>query len=83
LNLVVTDSKLVMHFGLTGSVNYRKDAENKPSYARVTFVFASGAALFFIDTRKFGGLWLVDDLDEIHGLKEMGAEALDLTKSNL
>lgn len=74
------DKKLVMHFGLTGSVNYRKDATNQPSYARVAFLFADGAALFFIDTRKFGKLWLVDDISDIKGLASMGPDALKITQ---
>lgn len=80
LSVSNTDKKVVMHFGLTGSIDYRKDAEHKPSYARVTFSFENGAALFFIDARKFGKIWLVDTTDQIPALKTMGKDALAVTE---
>ncbi len=80
LSVSNTDKKVVMHFGLTGSIDYRKDAEHKPPYARVTFVFENGAALFFIDTRKFGKIWVVDTIDQIPALKTMGPDALAVTE---
>lgn len=70
--------KLVMHFGMNGSVTYAPDATKPARYAKVTFTFANGAQLYWIDIRKFGGVWLVDSLDEIKSLSTLGPDVTTL-----
>ncbi len=74
-----SEKKLVMHFGLTGSPVYRTDKTELVKYSRVQFIFKN-AVLHWTDLRKFGKLWLVDDLQTITGLKKLGVDALAVTK---
>lgn len=79
IDIAHTDKKLVMHFGLTGSLVYTTDKQEKVRFSRVAFIFAKGM-LHWTDLRKFGKVWLVDDLQKIQGLKKLGTDALSITK---
>lgn len=72
------DKKLVMHFGLTGTLNYTKKNQ-KAQYSFVTFVFKT-MALSWITRRKFGGIWLVENLKDIKGLKNIGPNPLTVSQ---
>lgn len=71
--------KLVMHFGMNGSVTYAEEGEKPARYAKVTFTFANGCVLYWIDIRKFGGVWLVDDLANMSNLSKLGPDVTKLT----
>lgn len=74
-----SDKKLVMHFGLTGSLFYTADKDSPVKFSRIQFIFKS-ATLHWTCIRKFGKIWLVKDLNAIPGLKKLGPDALTLTK---
>ncbi len=74
-----SDEKLVMHFGLTGSLFYTADKDERVPFSRVQFIFKNGI-LHWTCIRKFGKLWLVEDLQSITGLKKLGFDALTITK---
>ncbi len=80
IELSGSDEKLVMHFGLTGSLAFEKDADNEAKYAKVIFIFENGSALDWIDRRLFAKLWLVKNIDEISGIKQLGPDATLLTQ---
>ncbi|MGE0009414.1 MAG: Fpg/Nei family DNA glycosylase [Candidatus Babeliales bacterium] len=80
LSLTQSDYRVVLHFGLNGSVDYQKDAQLAPKYAQVSFIFSNGSALFWIDKRKFGGVWWIADLSAIKGLSLLGKDALKITQ---
>lgn len=80
LTLQGSSKKIVMHFGLTGSLAYTKNVREKVPYSKVIFFFAGHSALHWIDVRKFGAVYLVDQLEEIPALKDMGPEPLTLSK---
>jgi formamidopyrimidine-DNA glycosylase len=71
---------LIMHFGMSGFLYYSKDAEEKVRFSRVAFIFTDHAVLHWLDIRKFGKVWLVDSIDKIKGLSQLGPEALKITK---
>lgn len=71
---------LVMHFGMTGFLYYTKDLAEKVRFSCVAFVFKNNSVLHWISIRKFEKLWLVDFINEIKPLHEMGPEPLALTK---
>ncbi len=80
--LIVTTSskeKLVMHFGLTGFLVLGKPGETV-RFSCVDFSFAK-EDLHYCSVRKFGRIWLVDSLDDIKALKEMGPDPLQLSLS--
>ena len=67
-----------LHFGMTGSLQYFKNDEQAPRYARVLFVFANNHRLAFDDQRQFGQIGLLKDVDEFLKEHELGPDALDL-----
>jgi len=73
-----SNQKLVMHFGLTGTLYYAKKGD-KPNYSFVRFIFGPDA-LSWISKRKFGGIWLVTDINTIKGLKNIGPDPLTLSE---
>lgn len=75
-----SDKKIVMHFGLTGSLFYTKDSDQKVRFSKVEFIFSDHSILHWIAIRKFEKIWLVQDSDEIPGLKKLGIDALAITK---
>jgi formamidopyrimidine-DNA glycosylase len=77
---VRTDGELWLrlHFGMTGSLQYFKNDEQAPQYARVLFVFANNHRLAFDDQRQFGQIGLLRDVDEFLKRHELGPDALDL-----
>ena len=79
INISSSEKKLVIHFGLTGSLVYTSDKNELIKYSRVQFIF-NNSVLHWTDVRKFGKLWLVDDLKLIPGLKKLGPDAIAVTK---
>jgi formamidopyrimidine-DNA glycosylase len=57
-----TDDLLVVHLRMTGALLHR-DAQAPPDrFLRAVLALDDGTQLRFTDIRKFGGLWLVNDL---------------------
>jgi formamidopyrimidine-DNA glycosylase len=85
-NLFVLTSRgpvMLMHFGMTGSLAYYRDAEDTPRFARIQFYFASGFRLAFLCPRKFERLGLVDSIEAYSLTKSLGTDALDISVSQL
>lgn len=76
-----SEEKLVMHFGLTGYLCYTKNAKTKVKFSIVRFVFNDGSVLHWNSMRKFGKIWLVDSIDCIKELKNLGPDALKITQA--
>jgi formamidopyrimidine-DNA glycosylase len=77
---VRTDGELWLrlHFGMTGSLQYFKNDEQAPRYARVLFVFANNHRLAFDDQRQFGQIGLLKDVDEFLKEHSLGPDALKI-----
>jgi formamidopyrimidine-DNA glycosylase len=85
-NLFVLTSRgpvMLLHFGMTGSLAYYRDAEDTPRFARIQFHFASGFRLAFLCPRKFERLGLVDSIEEYSLAKSLGTDALDISVPQL
>jgi formamidopyrimidine-DNA glycosylase len=67
---------LMLHFGMTGSLKYYKDAGKEPEYEQILFRFANGYHLAYIMTRKLGEVRLLDDPDDLIEEKELGPDVL-------
>jgi len=74
---------LVVHLGMTGQllVDQERDANAPPSahqdaHTRVLIRFVSGMALRLDDVRKFGRVYLVDEVGEVPLLCDLGPEPL-------
>ena len=65
---------LVLHLGMTGSLRIHEPTQEPPPMTRHTFPLDDGRQLRFMDPRKFGHLWLLDDPADAAG--QMGPEPL-------
>jgi len=70
----LTEQKLVMHLRMSGDLILTSDHEEIPKYARIVFYFNNGYHLNFVDSRKFGRVWLTCELEKILG--SLGSEPL-------
>lgn len=70
------DGWLVLHFGMTGFLDYSKGEELTP-HARVVFRFANGSRLAYDCQRKIGHVSLTDDVEAFIADHELGPDALD------
>jgi len=70
-----TGETLVLHLGMTGGIRVQPKSQPAPPMVRHTLVLDDGTELRFIDPRKFGHLWLVDELK--NAVPTMGPEPLN------
>lgn len=68
---------IVLHFGMTGELEFIENFKKEPEYAKVLFLF-SKAALAYICPRKFGKIYLIEDKDKFIKEKDLGPDALGL-----
>jgi formamidopyrimidine-DNA glycosylase len=71
-----TQTMIVVHLRMTGSLLHRTPDVPPDRYLRATLSLDDGTELRFTDLRKFGGLWLVDSIDEAMS-QTLGPEPLD------
>lgn len=70
---------LVMHFGMTGDLEYYQVGEEEPLYTKVLFEFTNHHILSYISTRMFGKLELTDNVKDYIQKKKLGPDALTMT----
>ena len=63
---------------MTGSLQYFKNDEQAPRYARVLFIFTNNHRLAFDDQRQFGEIGLLKDVDEFLEERALGPDALKI-----
>ncbi|MFX1313637.1 MAG: Fpg/Nei family DNA glycosylase [Promethearchaeota archaeon] len=70
---------LIMHFGMTGDLEYYDNKEDDPLYSKVIFHFVNGFNLAYISRRIFGRLDLIDSIEEFIQEKKLGPDALKMS----
>ncbi|MFW9823762.1 MAG: Fpg/Nei family DNA glycosylase [Candidatus Thorarchaeota archaeon] len=70
---------LVMHFGMTGDLEYYSKTNEPPKYSKVIFKFVNGNNLAYISTRMFGNLDIVDSIEEFIKTKKLGLDAYKMS----
>lgn len=82
--LAATDNPawLILHFGMSGRLQYGKFDSALPKHTGVLFRFDNGYALAYVNVRKLGTVGLTDDADAFVQGEKLGvdarAHALDL-----
>lgn len=66
---------LVIHMKMSGSLLLSTD-NTIPQYTRAILKLDGGTNIYFRDPRKFGRMWLVEDIDKVTG--KLGPEALSV-----
>ena len=69
-----TGPTFILHLGMTGGLHVYSRSQPLHPMVRHTFSLDDGRELRFLDPRKFGKLWLVDDTSEV--LPTLGPEPL-------
>ena len=60
-----TPRTLILHLGMSGGLFVQPKSQTEPPMVRHSFPLDDGRELRFVDGRKFGKLWLVDDPREV------------------
>src|SRR5215211_4768090 len=69
---------LLMHFGMTGDLEYFEDLDQDPPHDRFLISFDNGYHLAFDDQRMFGRVDLVEDPESFVREKKLGPDLLEL-----
>ncbi len=75
LHFRLSAGSLFIHLRMSGDLVLRQSPEDRQPHDRLHLILATGQALAFNDTRKFGRIWLVDDPNEVIG--HLGPEPFD------
>jgi formamidopyrimidine-DNA glycosylase len=65
---------LVLHFGMTGRLEYYKDATDEPEYSKMVIEFVNGYHLALVMPRKLGLVRLISDEEAFIREKELGPD---------
>lgn len=77
-----TSYKVVFHWGMTGWFEFSNKAEQSNEYAQVTFLFNDDSQIEWVNKRKLGKVYLVEDPKEVELLASMGPEPLEISKED-
>jgi formamidopyrimidine-DNA glycosylase len=70
---------LIMHFGMTGDLEYYNNKEEEPNYSKVIFHFNSGYNLAYTSRRMFGRLYIAESLENFIERKKLGPDAFKMS----
>lgn len=74
---------LVLHFGMTGYLDYAMDRGDPPAHTRLRIDFDNGYRLAYVCQRMLGHVALAEDMDAFVKARELGPDALALDKAGL
>ncbi len=77
LIFVLTDYYLLSHLRMEGKYFYKEASDPIRKHDHVIFDFSDGTSLRYNDVRKFGKMYLVDDLEKAVPFLEIGLEPWD------
>lgn len=75
--------KLILHFGMTGSLHYVKQGsprKDRDRFAHLIFKFKNGYELRWNNQRKLGKVYLLENPEDLDLIQEMGPEPLEISK---
>jgi formamidopyrimidine-DNA glycosylase len=72
-----TGKWLVMHFGMTGFLEYIEESDLEPAYSRLLIGFTEGGILAYVNRRMLGWIGIGRSIDEIIDARKLGPSALD------
>ena len=79
LLICVENQFLIMHFGMTGDLDYFDNIKDEPKYGKVLFEFTNGSFLSYISQRLFGYLDLTNSLEDFLAQKKLGPDAYKMS----
>ena len=70
---------LVMHFGMSGDLEYCDNKNDPPKFSKVIFQFDNGFSLAYISIRMFGKVFIANSIEEFIENKKLGPDAYKMT----
>ena len=70
---------LVMHFGMTGDLEYYNKKDDEPKYSKVIFQFENNFNLAYLSRRMFGKIDIADSIEEFIQAKRLGPDAYKMS----
>ena len=70
---------LILHFGMSGDLEYYDSKEEPPKFSKVIFHFNSGFNLAYISIRMFGKVSVANSIEEFIENKKLGPDAYKMT----
>lgn len=71
---------LLLHFGMTGDLNYYSEPEDRTRYERFVLHFENGSRLGFDCPRKFARILYIEDLEDYLAQIKLGEDALSISR---
>jgi len=75
----VNSKFVVLHFGMSGSLEAFNDVKDEPIHSRVLFEFVDGTYLSYVSQRMFGRVDLCESVESYLKKKKLGPDALNMT----
>jgi formamidopyrimidine-DNA glycosylase len=70
---------LVLHFGMSGDLEYYSSKDNPPRFSKVIFEFDNGFNLAYISIRMFGKVSIINSVEEFLKDKKLGPDAYKMS----
>ena len=70
---------LVMHFGMSGDLEYYDNKDDPPKFSKVIFQFENGFNLAYTSIRMFGKVFVANSIEEFIENKKLGPDAYKMT----
>jgi formamidopyrimidine-DNA glycosylase len=71
---------LLLHFGMTGALDYAQTEKTPPDHSRLVLYFGNGYRLAYLNQRKLGAIRLVDEFDSFVANEKLGPDALQVER---
>lgn len=68
---------LVLHFGMTGRLDYYRDEAERPKFWKLELTLDNGLRMAYVNIRRLGRVHLVDDVMTEPPVAELGPDAKD------
>lgn len=73
---------LALHFGMTGSVEYRESGKANSEHVRLIISFSGGGTLAFIDMRRLGKVRVIKSMQDFLVKNGLGPDALSVGRED-
>jgi len=70
---------LIMHFGMSGDLEYYDKNEDPPKFSKVIFQFNNGFSLAYISIRMFGKISVANSIEDFIENQKLGPDAYKMT----
>ena len=71
------DGWLILHFGMTGALQFVRNYDEEPPFTRVRFDFTNDGCVAYTNKRMIGRVGLVEDATDFIANEKLGPDALD------